>query len=355
MTTNIVVGDITDKQNEIMYDLMQPEAAGLEEIFEDPKYKIKEAYDELRGEHMEVEDALGFTYLIKDEMEYDIMEALNKLYKSGLSLSKIKKAQEDWQTEFYTDIWSEGLEEYKEYIITKRERINGANTETHVKNKRLGVLGEIEKRMNFHMKWGFTMSVFKKFEAPFSSAVTKIQTRRRGNKTRSMLEDKGIWYQDATSHWKKKNKNKVAASLLKEFREMGMIDDTLPISKKAKKMEGIKLFMKEKGFVKDMMEISAPSLLNELKTDIMLKPEVDKLKEDIRVFRMDYAPNPDEASRHRKLTKGSKRGVEGVEGVEGEGDRSGKRQAKGFSSSKKTKKKKKKKKKQSKKQSKKNK
>ena len=78
MTTNIVIGDITDKQNEIMYDLMQPEATGIEEIFEDPEYKVKEAYDELRGEHMEVEDALGFTYLIKDEMEYDITEALNK-------------------------------------------------------------------------------------------------------------------------------------------------------------------------------------------------------------------------------------------------------------------------------------
>ena len=133
MTTNIVVGDITDKQNEIMYDLMQPEATGLEEIFEDPEYKIKEAYDELRGEHMEVEDALGFTYLIKDEMEYDITEALNKLYKSGLSLPKIKKAMEDWQTEFYTDIWSEGLDEYQIYIYDKRQKIEVQDLEDFMK------------------------------------------------------------------------------------------------------------------------------------------------------------------------------------------------------------------------------
>ena len=242
MTTNIVVGDITDKQNEIMYDLMQPEATGLEEIFEDPDYKVKEAYDELRGEHMEVEDALGFTYLIKDEMEYDIMEALNKLYKSGLSLPKIKKAQEDWQTEFYTDIWSEGLDEYKEYIITKRERIKVANTENFMKNRRLGVLGEIEKRMNFHMKWGFTKDILKKFEKK-NKAVTKIQSRFKGNKDRQMLEKSGLWYQDATSHWKKKNKKKVMASLLKE-----MITEDMTNAEKAEARELIRTFLLDKGF-----------------------------------------------------------------------------------------------------------
>ena len=239
MTTNIVIEDITDKQNEIMYDLMQPEAAGLEEIFGDPDYKVKEAYDELRGEHMEVEDALGFTYLIKDEMEYDIMEALKKLYKSGLSLSKIKKAQEDWQTEFYTDIWSEGLDEYKEYIITKRERIKVANTETHEKNRRLGVLGEIEKRMDFHMKWGFTMSVFKQFELE-NKSVTKIQSRLRGNTDRDMLEKSGEWYRDSTSHWKKKNKSKVKGELVK-----AMIDEDMSGARKTEVMEEINEFMTE--------------------------------------------------------------------------------------------------------------
>ena len=254
MTTHIVVGDITDKQNEIMYDLMQPEAAGLEEIFEDPEYKIKEAYDELRVEHMEVEDALGFTYLIKDEEERDItlwrrrgtrhyiMDALKKLYKSGLSFAKIKKAMDDWETEFFTDIWSDELEEYKEFIITKRERINVANTETHEKNKRLGVLGEIAKRMDFHMKWGFTKDILKKFEKK-NKAVTKIQSRFKGNKDRQMLEKSGLWYQDATSHWKKKNKKKVMDSLLEE-----MIDEDMGEGRKAEVREEIRTFLLDKGF-----------------------------------------------------------------------------------------------------------
>ena len=242
MTTNIVIGDITDKQNEIMYDLMQPEATGLEEIFEDPEYKVKEAYDELRGEHMEVEDALGFTYLIKDEMEYDIMEALNKLYKSGLSLPKIKKAQEDWQTEFYTDIWSEGLDEYKEYIITKHKKIEVQNLEDFMKKRFIRALGEIDKRMNFHMKWGFTKSVFKKFEKK-NKAITKIQSRFKGNKDRQMLEKSGLWYQDVTSHWKKKNKKKVMASLLKE-----MITEDMSNAEKADARELIRTFLVDKGF-----------------------------------------------------------------------------------------------------------
>jgi len=246
MTTNIVVGDLTDKQNEIMYDLMQPEAAGLEEIFEDPNYKVREAYDELRGEHMEVEDALGFTYLIKDEMEYDIMEALNKLYKSGLSLSKIKKAQEDWQTEFYTDIWSEGLDEYKEYIITKRKKIEVQDLEDFMKKRFIRALGEIDKRMNFHMKWGFTKDIFKKFEKK-NKAVTAVQSRFKGNKDRQMLERSGLWYQDATSHWKKKNKKKVMASLLGE-----MITEDMTNTEKAEARELIRVFMREKGFMTEL-------------------------------------------------------------------------------------------------------
>ena len=240
MTTNIVVGWLNEEQNEIMYDLMQPEATGLEEIFEDPEYKIKEAYDELRGEHMEVEDALGFTYLIKDEEEYDIMEALKKLYKSGLSVAKIKKAQEDWETEFFTDIWSEGLEEYKEYIITKRERIKVANTETFTKKKRLGALDEIDTRMIFHMKWGFTMDIVGKFEKK-NKDVTAIQSRHRGNNVREMLEKKGILYRDWTSHWKNKNKESIRAELVKV-----MIDEDMSGTRKAEVMEEIEQFMTEK-------------------------------------------------------------------------------------------------------------
>ena len=240
MTTNIVVGWLNEEQNEIMYDLMQPEATGLEEIFEDPEYKIKEAYDELRGEHMEVEDALGFTYLIKDEEEYDIMEALKKLYKSGLSVAKIKNAMEDWETEFFTDIWSEGLEEYKEYIITKRERIKVANTETFTKKKRLGALDEIEKRMNFHLEWGFTMDIVGKFEKK-NKAVTAIQSRHRGNNVREMLEKKGILYRDWTSHWKNKNKESIRAELVKV-----MIDEDMSGTRKAEVMEEIEQFMTEK-------------------------------------------------------------------------------------------------------------
>ncbi len=82
MTTNIVVGCLNEEQNEIMNDLMQSELAGIEEILEDPTHSVRVAYNELRGEHMEVEDALGFTYIIKKEEEYDIMEAMKKLYKS---------------------------------------------------------------------------------------------------------------------------------------------------------------------------------------------------------------------------------------------------------------------------------
>ena len=221
---------------------MQSELAGIEEILEDPSHSVRVAYNELRGEHMEVEDALGFTYLIKDEMEYDIMEALNKLYKSGLSLPKIKKAQEDWQTEFFTDIWSEGLDEYKEYIITKREQIEVQNLEDFMKKRFIRALGEIAKRMNFHMKWGFTKDILKKFEKK-NKAVTKIQSRFKGNKDRQMLEKSGLWYQDATSHWKKKNKKKVMASLLKE-----MITEDMTNERKAEVREEIRTFLLDKGF-----------------------------------------------------------------------------------------------------------
>jgi hypothetical protein len=167
-------------------------------------------------------------------------------------LPKIKKAQEDWQTEFYTDIWSEGLEEYKEYIITKRERIKGANTEAHVKQRFIGALGKIEKRMDFHMKWEFTKDILKKFEKK-NKAITKIQSRFKGNKDRHMLEKSGLWYQDATSHWKKKNKNKVMASLLGE-----MITEDMTNAEKAAARELIRVFMREKGFVQNAAKRQKP-------------------------------------------------------------------------------------------------
>jgi len=236
----IDLGWLNEEQNEIMNDLMRSESAGIEEIFEDPEYKIKEAYDELRGEHMEVEDALGFTYLIKDEEEYDIMEALKKLYKSGLSLAKIKKAQEDWETEFFTDIWSEGLEEYKEYIITKRKQIEVQDLEAFMKKRFIRALDEIDTRMIFHMKWGFTVDILKKFEKK-NKAVTAIQSRHRGNNVREMLEKKGILYRDWTSHWKNKNKESIRAELVKV-----MIDEDMSGARKAEVMEEIEQFMTEK-------------------------------------------------------------------------------------------------------------
>lgn len=242
MTNNIEVVGINERQNIIMYDLMQPEAAGLEEILEDPTYKAKEAYDDLRNGEA-VEDALGFTYLIKDDEEHDIMKALNKLYKSGLSLDKIKKAMNDWQTEFYTEIWSDGLAEYKEFIIAKRTRINGSAQDNITKKERNEILGEIEKRMDFHMKWGFTMAVLKKFEAPFKNAVTKIQTRQRGNKDRAMLEAEDKWYMDYTSHWKKNNKRKIEDSLSDV-----MIDEDMTDERKTKARTQISEFLLDNGF-----------------------------------------------------------------------------------------------------------
>jgi hypothetical protein len=58
-----------------------------------------------------------------------------------------------------------------------------------------------------------------------------------------MLESSGLWYQDATSHWKKKNKKKVMASLLKE-----MITEDMTNEEKAEARELIRTFLVDKGF-----------------------------------------------------------------------------------------------------------
>jgi len=244
----IDLGWLNEEQNEIMNDLMQYESAGIEEILEDPTHSVRVAYNELRGEHMEVEDALGFTYLIKDDGEYDIMEALKKLYKSGLSLAKIKNAMEEWREEFFTpgmgasDIspMRIGFDEYTEFIIAKRKQIEVQDLEKFMKQRFIGALGDIEKCMDFHMGWGFTMSVFNKFKAE-NKAITAIQSRHRGNNVRDMLEKKGILYRDWTSHWKNKNKASIRAELVKV-----MIDEDMSGARKAEVMEEIEQFMTEK-------------------------------------------------------------------------------------------------------------
>ena len=84
--------------------------------------------------------------------------------------------------------------------------------------------------------------ILKKFEKK-NKAITKIQSRFKGNKDRQMLEKSGLWYQDATSHWKKKNKKKVMASLLKE-----MITEDMTNARKAEVREEIRTFLVDKGF-----------------------------------------------------------------------------------------------------------
>ena len=252
---------LNEGQNEIMNDLMQSELAGIEEILEDPTHSVRVAYNKLRDprrEHMEVEDALGFTYLI--EAADDIMEALEKLYKSGLSLAKIKKAMKEWQEEFFTDRFGNpndtsmgiGFDEYTEFIIAKRKQIEVQDLEKSMKKRFIGALGDIEKCMDFHMKWGFTKDILKKFEKK-NKAITKVQSRFKGNKDRQMLEKSGLWYQDATSHWKKKNKNKVMASLLGE-----MITEDMTNAEKAEARELIRVFMREKGFVQNAAKRQKP-------------------------------------------------------------------------------------------------
>ena len=240
---------LNEEQNEIMNDLMQSELAGIEEILEDPTHSVRVAYNELRDprrEHMEVEDALGFTYLI--EAADDIMEALEKLYKSGLSLAKIKKAMKEWQEEFFTDRFGNpidtpmgiGFDEYTEFIIARRKQIEVQDLDFSMKKRSIGALGDIEKCVDFHMRWGFTMAVLKKFEKK-NKKVTAIQSRQRGNKDRRTVEKTHGIYMDTTSHWKKKNKSKVKAELI-----ASMIHEDMSPERKTALREEIDDFMKDK-------------------------------------------------------------------------------------------------------------
>jgi len=221
-------------------DLMQSEATGLEEILGDPNDTLGEAYDVLQNSDMDVEEALGFASLLGDE-EKEIMDTLNELYKSGMSLAQIKRAMKDWIKQFFTAM-SDAISEYKDFINLTYNTIQKSNQNKSTIKERLGTLDEIEKCIDFHLEWGFTMSVFKKFEKK-NKATTKIQSRFKGNKDRQMLEKSGLWYQDATSHWKKKNKKKVMASLLKE-----MITEDMTNERKAEVREEIRTFLVDKGF-----------------------------------------------------------------------------------------------------------
>jgi hypothetical protein len=137
---------------------------------------------------------------------------------------------------------SDAVLEYEDFINLTYNTIQKSNQNKFTIKERLQILDKIEKCMNFHMEWGFTMSVFKKFEKK-NKAITKIQSRFKGNKDRQMLEKSGLWYQDATSHWKKKNKKKVMASLLKE-----MITEDMTNAEKAEARELIRTFLLDKGF-----------------------------------------------------------------------------------------------------------
>ena len=245
MANHLVVEGLTKKQNDIMYDIMYTEAAGIEGIFEDPRFSIKDAYEMMRDGEYKVEDAegaLAFTYLIKDNEEPGIMKEIEKLHRSGLSLSEVKEAMKAWQGLFFTEVWKDEVADYEGYLSDKRVAINKSNQNTFVIKERLQILAEIEKCMKHHLKWGWTMDIFEKYVVNHK-AVTKIQSRRRGNKDRYMLEKTGKWYQDSTSHWKKTNEAKVRKSLEKE-----MIDDTMTDAKKAQVMDDINTLMKDKGF-----------------------------------------------------------------------------------------------------------
>ena len=220
-------------------DLMQSEATGLEEIFGDPSDTLGEAYDDLQNSDMDVEEALGFASFLDEEK--DIMENLNELYDSGMTLTAIKNAMKDWIKHFLTTM-SDAVLEYEDFINLTYDTVKKSNQNKFTIKERLQILDKIEKCMNFHMEWGFTMSVFKKFEKQ-NKAITKIQSRFKGNKDRQMLEKSGLWYQDATSHWKKKNKKKVMASLLKE-----MITEDMTNARKAEVREEIRTFLVDKGF-----------------------------------------------------------------------------------------------------------
>jgi len=227
---------MTTTEAMLIDDLMQSEATGLETILEDPS-NLGEAYYDLQSSDKDVEEALGFDYLVYDNEEKDIMGVLYELSMAGMSLPQIKKAMKDWIRHNRPSM-SDAVKEYKEFIAENRDSIQKSNQDKSTIKEHLKILDEIEKCMDFHLEWKFTMDVVKKFEA-----ITKIQSRFKGNKDRQMLEKSGLWYQDATSHWKKKNKKKVMASLLKE-----MITEDMTNERKAEVRQEIRTFLVDKGF-----------------------------------------------------------------------------------------------------------
>jgi len=193
MTNYIEVADLGKKQNEIMYDLMQPEAAGIEGILADASYEMKEAYETLRSDWLSddplepgwVENALGFKYLIKDNEGPKIMTALDKLYKSGLSLAKIEAAMNDWKTLFFTEVWRGGeVAEYEKYIRDRRNKLKSGPLEKREIKRRSKILDEMEKCMNNHLEWDFTMKIFEKFEAKFRATSSKLKTFEHSYRTK---------------------------------------------------------------------------------------------------------------------------------------------------------------------------
>ena len=100
-------------------EIMHTELAGIDGILSE-RGRDEDVYDDMkRGAYKleEVEDALGFTYLIKDNEERDIMEAFDKLYKNGMPLSQIKKSMKDWHTDLYKkDDFTDAVSAYDKFI-----------------------------------------------------------------------------------------------------------------------------------------------------------------------------------------------------------------------------------------------
>ena len=269
MTTNIVVEDLTDKQNEIMYDLMNPEYHVFEGIFDNTLDTVKGAAVMMKdGDYKleEVNEALGFLgetdedvyrswsgemnanqQFVEDNEER--LKALNELYKSGLSLAKIKAAIKEWAKHALVSLGArEEISIFEEFIEKKRKKLKSVERRhwnvphymvkqacslsvpcDHPQRVILEILDKIEKCMNYHLKWGYAMDSLKKFEA-----MIKIQSRHRGNIERS---------KDYTPHWKKKNKSKIEESLLEE-----MIDEDMTNERKEEVREEIRTFLVDKGF-----------------------------------------------------------------------------------------------------------
>ena len=167
------------------------------------------------------------------------METLKELGENGMSLAQIKKAMRDW-------IWhtrpsmSDAVKEYKEFIAEKRESVKNSNQTSGIIRDRLAALDKIEKCMDYHLEWGFTMGIVKKFEKK-NKAAAKIQSRHRGNMERT---------KDYTAHWKGKNKKRVMAALLEE-----MIEKDMGGAEQAEIREQIRVFLREKGFASKKKQI----------------------------------------------------------------------------------------------------